>query len=120
MSDWKQQYEAAAEAELRRWQGGTDAGLLAAVRRGQTGDYYTIWYALAQRPATAAVCWTLYEVLRSERPYLDRYHCAAALLTLLRCTEFTPVALSAGWPAVPANLLRLRELVVAAVGEPAV
>lgn len=111
--DWRAQYEAAAEAEARRLTRVSDQTLLDAVRNRATGDYYVLWYELGKRKATAETCWLLYEVLRSDRPYLDRYHGAAALLQLLQCKEFEAVELSAEWPVVADNLARLAVILAA-------
>lgn len=119
MSDWRKQYEDAAEADAKRLASATDRQLLAAIRRRTTGDYYVIWYEVAKRPPTAETCWLLYEVLLSDRPYLDRYHCAAALLALLDCKKFEAVELSADWPVVPDNLAKLRGIVESEFGPPA-
>lgn len=119
MSDWRQQYEDAAEKEGKRFARCSDRELLDVIRRRATGDYYVIWYELAKRTPSAEICWLLYEVLLSDRPYLDKYHCASALLALLRCTEFEEVELSADWPVVPGNLARLRTIVEAQFGPPA-
>lgn len=116
MSDWRSRYEDAADEEAARFARATDRQLLEAVRNGATGQYYTVWRALAARRATAEFCWLLYDLLNSDRPYLERYHCAAALLQLLHCDEFEAVQLSAGWSTVPGNLARLRRIVEAAVG----
>jgi hypothetical protein len=119
MSDWRTQYEDAAEEDARRYARASDRELLEAIRRRNTGAYYVVWYEVAKRRPTAETCWLLYDVLRSDRSYLDRYHCAAALLALLRCTEFEEVELSADWPVVPENLDRLRGIVEVTVGPPA-
>lgn len=111
MSDWKTQYENAADEEAERVSRLSDQQLLDAVARGKTGGYYVIWREIGRRKPTAEACRELFEVLQSDRPYLDRYHCADALLKLLHCTEFEPVDLSAGWPTVPANLARVRALI---------
>jgi hypothetical protein len=116
VTDWRKQYEDAAEAEARRWARRPDRDLLDAIRRRKCGDYYVVWYELAKRPPTAESCWLLYDVLLSDRPYLDRYHGAAALLALLRCEEFEEAQLSADWPEVPANLVRLRAIVESKFG----
>lgn len=118
MTDWRQQYEDAADADARRFARFSDAQLLEAIRTRATGDYYVAWYELAKRKPTADACWLLYEVLRSDRPYLDRYHGAAALLALLRCKEFEPVELSAEWPVVADNLARLRTIVASTFEPP--
>lgn len=118
MSDWKERYEEAADDEFARHAREPVAALLARVERGDVGEYATLWRALGERATPAEAAWPLYRFLLSDRPYLERYHCAAALLAVLRSTAFEPVALSAAWPSVPRNLERLRVLVEAAAGPP--
>ncbi len=119
MSDWREQYGEDAERDAKRFARFSDRELMAAIRHRKTGDYYVIWYEVAKRKATAEWCWLLYEVLLSDRPYLDRYHCAAALLALLPCKEFEEVELSAEWPVVRENLAKLRTIVESKFGPPA-
>ena len=118
MTDWRSQYEDAAEAEHHRLAGMSDAQLLSLVVRRKTDGYYAVWRVLGTRRATPELCWTLYGVLTSDWPYLDRYHCAAALLQLLRITDVEEVELSADWPVVPENLRKFRERMVTVVGAP--
>lgn len=119
MRHWHDAYEDAAEAEARRWREASDAALLGAIRAGQTGDYFTLWTEASRRPRTPALCWALFDVLtRPARPYLERYHAAAALLELLGSTVFEAVELSAPWPEVPANLQRMQAIVTETVGPP--
>ena len=101
--------EFAADRESARYARTPLPQLLDDVRSGQTGEYFTIWDAIAKKGTSPQVGWTLYDFLTSDRPYLDRYHCADALLKILTCTEFEAVQLSANWPEVPQNLERLRE-----------
>ncbi len=116
MSDWRQQYEDAAEAQARRFARFSDAELLNAIRRNATGDYYVVWYELAKRKPSAEMCWLLYSVLRSDQPYLTKYHCATALLKLLQCQEFEEVDLSGDWPVVPDNLTKVHGIIEAKFG----
>jgi hypothetical protein len=118
MSDWRTQYEIAADEEDVRFAHASDDELCEAIRHRATGEYYGAWRALAARRATPEICWLLYEVLLSERPYLDRYHCASALLQLLRCDAFQAVDLSAAWPVVPANLAQVRTVIESQFGPP--
>lgn len=115
--DWRESYDSAADVEEARMRRASDADLLNAIRQGNTGEYYTIWRTIGSRSATPEACWTLYDVLLSERPYLDKYHCATALLQLLRCKDFESVQLSAEWPEVKENLLRLKKIVAGKVGQ---
>jgi hypothetical protein len=118
MSDWRMQYEIAANEEIARFRQASDDELCAAIRNRATGEYYGAWRALAARRPTPEICWLLYEVLLSERPYLDRYHCASALLQLLQCGGFEAVELSAAWPVVPANLAQVRTVIESQFGPP--
>ena len=118
MTDWRTQYEDAAEAEHNRLARMTDQQLLSLIARRKTDGYYAVWRVLGSRAATPSTCWALYDVLQGDWEYLDRYHCAAALLQLLRITDVEPVDLSADWPVVPGNLQTLRARMVAQIGEP--
>lgn len=114
--DWREQYETSADAELSHYEKASDSELLQLIQGGRTGEYYTIWRVIGSRPASPALCWTLYDILLSDRPYLDRYHCANALLQILPCTEFEAVQLSAAWPVLQENLARLQAVIERTVG----
>jgi hypothetical protein len=116
MADWKSDYEDAADREAAQYVRMSADELLLEIQAGRTGEYHTIWRAVASRGTPSQVAWPLYDVLRSERPYLDRYHCAMALLRALNCTEFEAVALSANWPTRPRDLSRLEDLIARSVG----
>lgn len=116
MTHWKDQYEAAADAELSAHMKRPMSELIAEVRRGQASDYHQLWQAVAARGTPAQVGWVLFDVLLTERPYLERYHCADALLRVLKCTELEAVDLSAVRPTRAQNLERLRQLVEQAAG----
>lgn len=116
MTDWKTQYEASADAEFVDFSARPLDELLAAIRSGQAGEYFQVWQAGADRGTAAQVGWTLFDVLVSDRPYLERYHCAGALLRVLGSVEFKPVQLSAAWPSRAENLMKLRQLLEAAAG----
>src|SRR5262245_19858670 len=92
------------------------ATLVEHIRDGRFGDYHTIWYSLARRASLGEAAWILLDVLESKAPYLARYHCAAALLKLMQCTDFEPVALSAGSFPVARNLAEVRSRVEARIG----
>lgn len=94
MSDWKQQYEDAADGEYARHAAMSVSALLAAVRAGQTGEYHTIWRVLAQKAGAADAATVLLDYLLADHPYLERYHCASTLLKLLNCREFQAAELS--------------------------
>lgn len=108
MSDWREQYEQAAGGEsdlLARMPLGV---LIGKVRRRETGEYHALWDAIARKGTPATIGWLLYEFLLSDRPYLERYHCARVLLPLVGLTDIEPVELSAARPNRQENLARLR------------
>lgn len=117
MADWKADYEDAADREAAHYLRMSAHDLLLEIQAGRTGEYHTIWRAVTSRGTASQVAWPLYDVLRSERPYLDRYHCAVALLRAIDCTEFEAVALSANWPTRPGDLSRLEGVITRSVGE---
>lgn len=118
MSDWREDYERAAEAESARLARASDRVLLEAIRARQTGEYYTIWRVIGERRPKPEICWTLYETLTSDRDYLDRYHCAQALLRLLGLRTFEAAELSALSPNLPGNLAAPHQIIEAQVGAP--
>lgn len=116
MSTWRDEYDVAANEESARWRRATDQQLWHAIESGNTGEYFAIWREAARRPRSRDFYWLLFSVLLSQREFLERYHCATALLELLGCRSFEAVELSASWPTVPANLEKLRALVKSTVG----
>jgi len=95
--DWRETWEQHADQE-RGVLGETPVSeLVERVRAGQFGGYYRIWYVLAERAKLGEVGWVLFSVLESQADYLDRYHCAAALLSLLGEKRLQAVDLSAEW-----------------------
>lgn len=116
MADWNADYEDAADREAARYSRLPLGDLLLEIQAGRTGEYHTIWGVAATRGTAMQVAWPLYDVLLSDRPYLDRYHCAAALLHVLACTEFEAVALSANWPTRAQDLSRLHDIIARSVG----
>ena len=117
MADWREEWESHADAEQARHDAMGASELLAHVRAQRWGDYHTIWYAIAKRADLAEAAWPLLSILESNAEYLDRYHCAAALLQLLGCREWEPVELSAARFPLVENLARLRAMIVARIGE---
>jgi hypothetical protein len=111
MSNWREEWESHADAEAERYDATSVSGLVDEISRGRFGEYHTIWYSLARRAAPAEAAKVLLGVLESDRPYLDRYHCATALLQILGCSEFRPEALSADRFPLAQNLARVRSLV---------
>ena len=114
---WRDEYDVHADAARRAVDARPVAALIEDVRRGRYGDYYSIWYSIAERASLGNAGWVLFDVLKRNIDYLYRYHCAAALIALLGSAEFEPVQLSGG-PAheMPRHLERLRGLLEACLG----
>jgi len=72
-------------------------------------DRFQIWYSLADRAKPHEVNDLLLSFLESDADYLDRYHCAAALIQINQLQGIGPVMLS-GRPKYPVDetLLKLR------------
>ena len=116
MTNWRNLWESHADAEAARYDAMAVAELVDNVREGRFGDYHTIWYSLAKRATPREAAWALFGILESDAPYLNRYHCAAALSKLMQCAEFEPVALSARRFPLDRNLARMRALIEAQIG----
>ncbi|HEX8456412.1 MAG TPA: hypothetical protein VF656_03745 [Pyrinomonadaceae bacterium] len=95
--DWRETWEQHAEHERGALGETPVSELIERVRARRFGGYYGIWYALAERAKLNEVGWVLFSVLESDADYLDRYHCAAALLRLLGEKRWQAVDLSAEW-----------------------
>jgi hypothetical protein len=107
-TNWQEAWEHHARAELDDLRALPAADLLAAVRAGHFGGYYVLWDAITERAALADAAWPLMAVLESDADYLDRYHCATALLRLMQSELWEPVQLSTDTPERPARLAALR------------
>jgi hypothetical protein len=107
-ANWQEAWEYHARAELDDLRTRPAADLLAAVRAGRFGGHYVLWDAIAERATLAEAAGPLMAVLESDADYLDRYHCAAALLRLMASVRWEPVQLSANVPERPARLAAVR------------
>lgn len=99
-NDWRETWDEHADHERDTIDTIPINDLIARVKSGQFGDYYTIWSAIAERAALPEVGWMLFSVLESSAMYLHRYHCAAVLLRLLGERHLQAVDLSAEWGRV--------------------
>jgi hypothetical protein len=108
-ANWQEAWEAEARGELDALRARPTSELLELVRAGRFGGYFVLWDAIAERSTLDEAGWPLFTVLASDADYLDRYHCADALLKLLGGETWEPVQLTAGDEQVrQANLAQLR------------
>ncbi len=81
-AEFQEQWENEADREYDRYMAMDSGALADLVRQGMFGEYYCIWRAIAAKCRLVDVQDAMMRVLRSERDYLVRYHCAAALIAL--------------------------------------
>jgi hypothetical protein len=113
---WREEYDDAAEADRLRLDKIPVEQLLNSVRSGQYGNYYGIWYSIAERASVETAGWILFDTLNAQIDYLYRYHCAAALLALLKISHIQPVQLSGENHHPEVNIEAVRVLLEQAVG----
>jgi hypothetical protein len=101
---WQDSWENAAADERAQYDARPVSELITHIQKGWFGTYYTIWHSIAMRAKLEQAGWPLFDVLRSNANYLNRYHCAAALLRLLGNSPFEAVHLSADIPNREHNL----------------
>ena len=112
--DWRQEYEDASDSERRKLDRIPVEQLLQQVKSAQFGKYYNVWHSLGDRATLHGAGWTLFRFLNSPADDPHRYHCAAALLKLMRNTQLMPVDLSG--PKRQRNLEALRFQLEQAIG----
>jgi hypothetical protein len=76
---WAQQ----AKKEYESYEARPVEELVADIRAGRFGSHYQIWRSLGQRGSLADAGAVLADVLESSADFLNRYHCAEALLLLV-------------------------------------
>jgi hypothetical protein len=97
-AEFQEYWEREAGAEYRRYVDRPAAALLDDVRAGRWGEYYQLWPAVAAKASLREAGPPLLDIVRSEAPYLVRYHAAAALLGLLGSRRFVAANLAADSP----------------------
>lgn len=82
-ADFQRQYEHEAGKERAGYDREPIGALLERVRSRRLGGHYQLWYAIGARASLAEAGWLLFEFVSGPDEYLDRYHAATALLTIL-------------------------------------
>ena len=114
--DWRELWEEHAEADRAKIDSVPVEKLITDIKAGKYGEYYNIWYSIAGRADLQSAGWILFEVLNREIDYLYRYHCAAALLSLLQCNDFESAELSSENHNYVENLDKLSVLLEQKIG----
>lgn len=81
--DWREQFEIHAEANKMSLDEKSVSELLQNVASGSFGQYFNIWYSIAERADAKEALPVLFSALESNNDYLQQYHCAVAILHLL-------------------------------------
>ncbi len=118
MYDWRLEWEKAAKAEAKGYARQPVDALLEKVARGFYGQYYALWREIAARVELEEAGWLLMKVLRSNADYHNRYHCAAALLTLMGKSPVEAVQYSGDITDLQSNLNTLENELQALIGPP--
>jgi len=95
--EFQREYEAESDREYKRLAAKPVAKLLEQVRSAKFTDNYQLWHVIGDKASLQLAGWILFDVLSSTADYLNRYHCAAALIKLggAPLAAYTPVMLSA-------------------------
>jgi hypothetical protein len=109
-AQFQQHFEQTAEAEANRFDSMPVAELIAEINASRFGRTYQIWYSLAKRASPDEVNALFLAFLDSNADYLQRYHCAAALIQVNQLAKWQPHELSAA-PKFPVadNLKALKD-----------
>jgi hypothetical protein len=81
-AEYQEHFEKAATEEKKCYDALPVSSLLADIRARRFGRYYQIWPSVAERATAAEAAEDLLKVLESNTDYLNRYHCAAALISV--------------------------------------
>lgn len=107
---WQEKWEEYAEMERQQYGSSSVSELIEYVRNGHWGNYYTIWYVLAERATPGEAAEPLFRVLKGTHDYLYRYHAAAAILKITGIESFRAVDLSGSHSEVAGNLETLEAI----------
>lgn len=83
---WKERYEYEADRTLQALYRLPEDDLLRAIQENRIDPYFAAWYAIAKTGTLRKAAPVLWDFLRrspGEGNMLNRYHCAAALFSLL-------------------------------------
>jgi hypothetical protein len=92
--DWRERWEDDSQAEYDQFCELALETLLARVATMKLGSHCQIWEAIAAKEDLRTAGWPLFGFVSSGAPYLHRYHCAAALLTLLKLSKYQAAQLT--------------------------
>jgi hypothetical protein len=112
--EFRERWEELAEKEYDFYVSQPASFLEEAVRSGNFGNYYQIWEVVAAKSTLDRIGWDLFKVLKTDSPYLTRYHCAQALVEMAESAEHGIQAAQVSAEAqfnVPENLEKLKHII---------
>jgi hypothetical protein len=112
--EFRERWEELAGKEYDFYMSQPVSSLEEAVRCGNFGNYYQIWEVVAARLTLERIGWDLFRVLKTDSPYLTRFHCAQALVEMAESAEHGIQAAQVSAEAqfnVPENLEKLKSII---------
>jgi hypothetical protein len=112
--EFRDAWEELAEKEYDFYMAQSASFLENAVRSGNYGNYYQIWEVLPSKTTLESIGWDLFEILKTDLPYLTRFHCAQALVEMSDSASHGIQAAQVSAEAqynVPRNLEALKEII---------
>jgi HEAT repeat protein len=113
---WKERWEDDADGEYQQLRALPLDDLRRRLAKGKFGQHHMLWSAIAAKGDLEPVGWELFDFLKSSGDYLQRYHCARALLALLECKDLQPAELAVEHPDPSAKRARVEALLTNALG----
>jgi hypothetical protein len=112
--EFRERWEELAEKEYDFYMAQPASFIEEAVRSGNFGNYYQIWEVVPSKLTLEKIGWDLFSILKTDSPYLTRFHCAQALVQM---AESAPHGIQAAMISaeaqfnVPQNLEILKTII---------
>jgi hypothetical protein len=81
-AEFQEYWEKEADKEYELYMSKSVSELKELLKKRKVGEYYQIWRAIADKATVEEMGWDLYNYLKAGGIYLNKYHCAKALLKL--------------------------------------
>lgn len=113
---WRDQYDDSANAEHKSLNAESVEKLKKRVMKKDFGEYYAIWTAIADTKDLPAFGWMMFDFIKSNEDYLQRYNCARALLAMMGTTKYEPQNLTIKHMKPEAALADVEVMLTEAIG----
>ena len=112
--EFRERWEELAEKEYDFYMSQPASFIEEAVRAGNFGNYYQIWEVVPTKLSLEKIGWDMFKVLKTDLPYLTRFHCAQALVQMTDASDHGIQAAMVSAEAqfnVPENLEKLKHII---------